>query len=825
MRSPKPPERADALQHAFLGARFVLLVTLGLGHWIGMSGCWQLASAAEISPDVISLTTRHCVDCHDGESGEGGFDANSLADDLSDPTSFQRWVRVFDRVRQGEMPPPDVDTIKATAKVSFLKSTEQQLLRHQLEVQRREGRVRARRLTNVQLQRSLQDLLCIDIPLARLMPPETRTNGFVNLADYQVMSHFQLEAHLKVVDAALDAAFDRALSTREDWNLDIGPDRIANKPKGKRNRDPELREGAAVVWSGGPIYNGRISNARIPHDGWYEIEIIASAVKKPKNHGVWCSLRSGECVSSAPLMNWIGAFEVDESPRAWTFEGYISQGHLLEIQPADVTLPRGRFAGGQVGLGEGESQGIPGLALHHLRITQLHPGGTTAAVCERLFGELARAIEPGTGESIQEYLESLSPSEAPEFISTKMLKFAEKAFRRPTDADEIARFIELAKASYEDDGALLRALRIGYRAILCSPRFLYFVEPAADAGKLDAWALASRLSYFICGSTPDEALLEAAADGTLNSQEVVQQQTDRLLETSRGKQFIANFSSQWLDLIDIDFTEPDRKLYRDFDLVVQASMLAETHRFLQHLLNQNLPIGQLVNANHTFLNSRLARYYNIDGVTGDEMQLVELDRGSERGGILAHGAIHKVTANGNDTSPVLRGIWVSERLLGVEIPSPPTNVPAVEPDVRGATTIRELLTKHQADDSCASCHRQIDPPGFALESFDAAGRWRDRYRQLVGGKYKPAAKIDSSCQLPDGRRFETFFEFRNLIAADEATLAKGLAGRLLVYGTGGELTFADRLSVNKIIAEASKQDYGFRSILEAVLASEPFLTK
>ena len=524
-------------------------------------------------------------------------------------------------------------------------------------------------------------------------------------------------------------------------------------------------------------------------------------------------------------MNWIGSFELRNEPQTWTFEAFIAKGHLLEIQPADVTLKRGRFAGGQVGVGEGEPQDIPGLALHRLQIQQIHPGGDVTQVQQNLLGHLISNLDLTADQSIADAVQEIPSERSKILVRDQLLDFANRAFRRPTAPHSIDAYVQLALDSLQQDGSVLEALRVGYRAMLCSPRFLYFVEPADDSGRLDSWALASRLSYFLCGSMPDAKLFQAAADSRLATPADVQKQVDRLLKTKRGKQFLPDFASQWLDLVDIDFTEPDRRLYPDFDVVVQAAMLAETHEFLQYLLDEDLPIGNLVGADYTFLNSRLARYYGIPGVAGDELQRVQLRADSPRGGILGHGAILKVTANGNDTSPVLRGIWVSERLLGVEIPPPPSNVPAVEPDVRGATTIRELLVKHQSDTNCASCHRKIDPPGFALENFDAAGRWRDRYRQLVDGKYKQAAPVDASCEMPDGESFNSYLEFRNLVATREASLAKSLAERLLVYGTGAELNFADRSAVEKIVADASDSRYSIRAILNGVVQSQTFKNK
>ena len=219
---------------------------------------------------------------------------------------------------------------------------------------------------------------------------------------------------------------------------------------------------------------------------------------------------------------------------------------------------------------------------------------------------------------------------------------------------------------------------------------------------------------------------------------------------NRGQNFVRDFAAEWLDLSLINFTEPDPRLYRDFDIIVQQSMLDETHQYLQTMVDENLGVGNLIDSDFTFLNNRLARFYEIDGVDGDELQRVALKPEHHRGGVLTHGAILKVTANGTTTSPVIRGLWVSERLLGVHVPPPPENVPAIEPDIRGAKSIREMLAKHRADDSCASCHVKIDPPGFALENFNPAGQWRDTYYAgKKNRKYKPKP-IDASYDMPDG---------------------------------------------------------------------------
>jgi len=288
---------------------------------------------------------------------------------------------------------------------------------------------------------------------------------------------------------------------------------------------------------------------------------------------------------------------------------------------------------------------------------------------------------------------------------------------------------------------------------------------------------------------------------------------------------VEDFAAEWLDLDQIDFTEPDRKLYPDFDAIVQAGMLAETRATLAEAVAENRPVSWLVDADTTWLDSRLARFYGVPDVAGDTLTRVTVGPATHRGGLLAQGAILKVTANGNNTSPIVRGAWIGERLLGDEIRPPPGGVPAIEPDIRGTTTIREQLARHRSDASCASCHKTIDPPGFALENFDPAGAWRDRYLAFDAGKRKRGPPVDPSGTLPDGRSFASFAEFRSLVAADPDRLARSLAGHLLVYATGAERSFADREAVDRIVEASAANGHGVRSIVLAVITSPVFTSK
>jgi hypothetical protein len=289
--------------------------------------------------------------------------------------------------------------------------------------------------------------------------------------------------------------------------------------------------------------------------------------------------------------------------------------------------------------------------------------------------------------------------------------------------------------------------------------------------------------------------------------------------------FVSKFCDEWLDLVMIGFTEPDPKLYPGFDAVVQNAMLDETWMTVEEMIRDNRSVSELMDSDFTFLNSRLARFYGIDGVVGDEMRKVTLDPDSPRGGLLTQGSVLKITANGSNTSPVIRGVWIAERLLGTPIPPPPDNVPAIEPDIRGSKSIKELLAKHRSQDSCASCHVKIDPPGFALENFDPSGRWRDRYIQLVDGRKEKGPVVDAAYTLPDGREFKSGKEFRKLMADNPRMLAENLAEELLTYSTGAPVSFADREVVKAIAEQAADSNYGFRSILYGVIESPAFQSK
>ena len=350
--------------------------------------------------------------------------------------------------------------------------------------------------------------------------------------------------------------------------------------------------------------------------------------------------------------------------------------------------------------------------------------------------------------------------------------------------------------------------------------------------------MAVRLSYFLWSSMPDDTLIALAAKGELTKPSVLRVQVERMLNDPKSTRFTVNFAGQWLDLRNINATSPDPQIYGEFDDFLFWSMPRETERFFEEVLRSDRPLTDFIHSDWSFLNQRLAKHYGIPDVFGGELRKVTLPANSHRGGVLTQASILKVTADGTRTSPVLRGKWVLERIIGKPPAPPPPDIPAIEPDIRGATTIRQQLDKHRNTPACAACHRHIDPPGFALETFDVIGGWRDFYRgtratrggmvelaNYPGRKIFKGLDVEKGGETPDGKPFKDIDDYKQLLLADKDQLARSLAEKLLIYSTGADIQFADREVVEQLVAECRQKKYGFRSLIHAVVQSRVFLNK
>jgi hypothetical protein len=361
-------------------------------------------------------------------------------------------------------------------------------------------------------------------------------------------------------------------------------------------------------------------------------------------------------------------------------------------------------------------------------------------------------------------------------------------------------------------------------------------KPADHHGRTSDFVLASRLSYFLWSTMPDPELLALANRGELGRPATLRAQVERMLSSPKAAAFTRNFTGQWLKLRDIKANEPDTVLYPEFDGLLEYSMAEETVRFFDEVLRRDLSVMEFVDSDWSILNDRLATHYGVPGVTGVGFRRVPLPKDSVRGGLLTQASVLKVTANGTTTSPVLRGVFAGENLLGIHVPPPPP-VPAVEPDLTGATTLRQQLDKHRHETICASCHSKIDPPGFALENFDPIGGWRERYRIPPAGErvvpekrrkdeppilYRQGQPVDPTGMLPTGEAFNGIREFKALLKRDPEPVARCLAEKLLTYGLGRGLGFSDRATVQAVVERTREKNYGLRSLVQEIVASDAF---
>ena len=749
---------------------------------------------------VAAFLDQHCVECHDADVKKGGLDLTSLTFDRLDSSTLKSWQHIFERVRNGEMPPNKQPQPEKNEKDLFLAALNEPLLKTDQADIAANGRVRSRRLTRVEYEHTLHDLLGIDIPLKTLLPEDRASHGFETVADGQQLSHHQLARYLDVADLALSDAFDRAEKGDATYAKHHTPEMLI-KNRGGNYRGPDLKNGESITWPIGLQFFGR-TPTWAPAGGWYRITLRGVRGINPTADGaVWGTLRSGHCESNAPLLYMIGLVEATATPRDMTFEAWIEKNHRLELRPNDGTrknAPTGA-KGGNVSFKDRnlEKQGFSGIAHRGIDIERIYPIANDIGVRKKLFG--------GDG------LEALKAENIDKLVS----RFATRAFRRPVTEAQSAPYREIAAKSVQEGDSVLEALRAAYRAILCSPRFLTFIEAP---GPLDDHAIASRLSFALWCSIPDQELLELADQKKLHEPQTLAEQVERLLSHAKAKRFIASFTDQWLRLNQIDFTTPDTRLFRDFDPVVQESMLQETRAYCTELLRRDLSITHLVDSDFAFLNGRLARHYKADLAlhSGAGLQKVMLKPEAKRGGLMTQGAILKVTADGTSTSPVVRGVFVNERILGNHIPPPPPGIPAIEPDIRGATSIRNQLEKHRHNESCASCHQTIDPPGFALENYDPVGLWRKGY-----GKDSKGAKIDPSGVTPEGATFTDLATWQQIYTQQPQRLARGFATHFLTYATGAPPRFSDEAALDEI----AKKTTNLRSIMREVVLSDIFRTK
>ena len=657
-----------------------------------------------------------------------------------------------------------------------------------------------RRLNRKEYQNTINDIFGTNLNLADKLPEDGKSHEFDNIGSALGMSMQLLRKYLEIIEENLDHSIllhdDKPMSENKKYSY-------INHRRSKEfigNFWKKLEDDSIVRFSQIRYPNGVVPKTNVKDSGFYKIKIHGYSYQSETPitfHVGGISYKPG---SEKPIYGFLSL-----PPNKMTtveLTTFINKNFMLSIEPYGINDPQVYNRKKDL-LSINDYKG-PGLAIHSVELEGPIVHEYPNRGYKLIFGDLSRSetMPSNPKHRLSKWykprFEIQTTNELQE-IRVTLESVAKKAFRR--DVVDIVPYLNLYSSERFKKETIENALRTSISAIFCSPDFLYLKE---NKGLLDDYEIASRLSYFLNRTLPDEKLMLAAKNGKLSSPDEIEQQFLRLIEKDHFKRFIDDFSNAWLNLREMDFTAPDKELFPEFDTYLRHSMPMESKAFLKELIKSNLSIDNVIKSDFAMLNERLAEHYGIDGVKGAQIRKVKLPNGSLRGGILSQSAVLKVSANGTNTSPIVRGIWVLERIMGITPPPPPAGVPGVEPDIRGAETLRQILEKHRNVSSCQGCHQKIDPMGFALEEFNPIGGERTFYRSLakkapkinkkVDGKfvrYKQGPTVDPSGIFLDGKKFTGFKEYREILYSQKEQLAKAFTKKILTFATGREMGFSD----------------------------------
>ncbi len=804
-----------------------------------------VASTSYADEQTSTFLQKHCIRCHGSEDQSADRRFDTLSEHIKSVDDLERYQEIVDQLNLQNMPPEDEVQPTAEARAKFIAHLTQRITTAHSELNTSGGHSVLRRLNSWEYRQTIGELLGINVDVwdpTEEFPKEVKIHGFDNngaglVTSGRLMDHYFVAAEEAIRRATQFGARPASKKYTQQSPFYFSGNSANDLPKlFKTDRfrfipDTPYTDLYGRHYRGGHIgFMPLLQQGGVGHSGIYTIRVRAAAVGRVHDYGnALGDFRNGdplvmelasvdrrgsvESSGNVSKMTSLARIELtNEEPQWFQWDVYMEAGYEPEVRFRNGPLSAKRmvrllttkaadkpefkpFVGMKAGTPK--ANGVlkaylgPRLRVWEIQIEGPHVETWPPAGHHAMYGNL----EP----------DELNATT----IAQRLESFAEKTFRRSPGDGELEPIQQLTVRKLNEGVEPLHALQLGCQALLCSPGFLYL---NVGEGELDEVALASRLSYFLWSSPPDETLLKLAAAGKLRPE--LSAQVTRVLADSRSDRFVQHFVRRWLDLDNIGTMPPSEDFlvyYRDN---LETAMRAETETFFRHVLDNNLLPKEFLDADYSFLNRELALHYGIEGVEGNKLQRVSL-KGSRRGGLLGHGAFLTASANGVDTSPVVRGIYVLEKLLGYTPPPPPPDVPAIEPDIRGAVTIREQLEKHREVATCAECHRKIAPLGFALENFDAVGGWRDQYE----GK----TPIDSAGKLPGGDSFLSVSEFRELLVDREDQFTQCLIEKLMTYALGRELEIGDRPAVDEILGELDDSKGGLRDLIVLVVLSKPFL--
>ncbi|MDQ3010799.1 MAG: DUF1592 domain-containing protein [Acidobacteriota bacterium] len=873
--------------------KFIVLLALALGAGWAMQLKPQNVDANVRKPlgaiNVHDFLAANCFGCHNGTTKKGNLDLTTLKSDFEDAKLFATWVKVHDRVRDNEMPPKGMEPPDKATRAAFLKQVAGPMIEADQARIRREGRAVWRRMNRYEYENTLRDLLGAPwLQVKELLPEDGEAHRFNKTGEALGVSHVQISRYLAAAEYALRevmardekqpetvtkryyAREQRAFTGKVEFSqFNTASERATfpllgnaadvavlkkEAPMTVGAADPVKREleSMGVVASSYEPLEIRFNQFKAPVPGRYKLRLSAHSFwAGPESEAKWWKPSRTEASAGRtrePItlyaeipprqMRLLGNVDLTPEPSIQELEVYLLKDET--IRPDAVRLFRSRPPNWRNPLAEKDGQ--PGVAFRWLEVVGPISDKWPGKGHRLMFGDLPIKCTNGNGRDAKF---CVSTSQNPHADAERLLRnFLQRTYRHPQQPaveEDVQRFLKLADAALKNGGSFADAMITAYSAVLCSPAFVTLEE---KPGRLDDHALASRLAYFLWNSEPDASLRQLAQQGALRKPAVLHAQVDRLLGEVRAQRFVTAFLDYWLDLRKVNITSPDELLYSDYyldDHLVESSA-AETRAFFAELVRGNLPARNVIASDFVMINERLASHYGLAGpngpVEGSQIRRVALPPDSVRGGLLTQASVLKVTANGTTTSPVVRGAWMMERILGKPVPPPPAGVSAVELDVRGATTMRQQLEKHRNDKSCNVCHAKIDPAGFALENFDVFGGWRGQYRALAEGEkatgigkngqrfaFRYIQPVDASGSLPDGQRFQDVRELKRLLLKDERQIARNLTTQLIVFATGAPVQFSDRPKVEAILDRAASKGYGVKTLMQLIIESEMFRNK
>jgi mono/diheme cytochrome c family protein len=743
------------------------------------------ASADEFSAKVVPFVAKYCGDCHAGAKPEGGLDLSKFKEASAVGSNRKTWRKVLGKLSAHEMPPADEDQPTDDERNAVVHWVDAELARPVPLSQQDPGRVTIHRLNRAEYNNTIRDLVGVDFHPADDFPADDVGYGFDNIGDVLSTSPLLLEKYMRAAERIMDQAIVTPKPNA------VPPTKTFDVAKLDATVKAELTfRGARRIAKNGELRQ----KWNTPYDSDYRLKVRAKGEKVGDDlpHMV-VKVDDKE----------IKAFDVKVDRMSTNYEcvAHLTAGeHTLAIQFTNEfidpnskdDLRRDRALVVSKFEVDGPLGPLPFEAL--------------PLVHRKLFVARPKAVA--------------SAEERADAARQVIRHFANRAFRRPVKDEEVDRLMQLWSMADKDGQTFEESIQLALEAVLVSPHFLFRVEtdPSADDAKakheINDYELATRLSYFLWSSMPDDELRAVCDKGDLRKGDNLGVQIHRMLKDPKAQALVDNFAGQWLQTRRISSIAPDNAVFPQFDESLRAAMKKETELFFLHVMNEDRSVLEFLDCDYTWANERLAKLYGISGISGDEFRKVSLT-GTHRGGLLTEAAVLLITSNPGRTSPVKRGKWVLETLLGAPPPTPPPNVPALPDDKKAPLTgtLRQRMEQHRADPICASCHKAMDPLGFGLENFDAIGAWRTK----DGGQ-----PIDASGVLPGGRKFDGVEGLREVLTAKKDQFARCLAEKMLTYALGRGLEDFDDAAVDQIAHAAAQNDYRFSSFVIEIARSAPF---